>query len=85
MREKKRLPLRERHCWEIMQCQGTESCPARLQPDKACWEIARELDDYRSVCKICQDCLVFVLKNGKIFLPAKEERLPAQQAGCKRA
>ncbi len=52
------------HCWEIMQCKGTDDCPARLNPEIPCWEIARELDDYRSNFNVCKDCLVYLTKNG---------------------
>lgn len=81
MRDNEMLPLGERNCWEIMQCKGTESCAARRHPEKPCWQIAQEMEDYRSVFKICQDCIVFMLKNGLIFLSEKEARLIVKQAG----
>jgi len=55
-----------------MKCKGTESCPAREQKHKNCWDIARELDDYRSAFKICQDCIVYMLKNGNSVLSDRE-------------
>lgn len=59
-------------CWEIMKCKSTESCPARQESGKSCWDIARELDDYRSAFNICQDCIVYMLKNGNSVLSEKE-------------
>ncbi len=66
------MPNSDWPCWEIMKCKGTENCPARQHPDKSCWEIARELDDYRSAFNICQDCIVFMLKEGNTSLTEKE-------------
>jgi hypothetical protein len=76
-------PNRELHCWEIIKCRGTEDCPARKHPEKLCWEIAREMNDYRSVFKICQDCVVFMLKNGKIALSEMEIGSLAKCSGCR--
>ncbi len=55
-----------------MKCDSKESCPARQEPEKSCWQIASELDDYRSAFKICQDCIVFMLKNGASALSEQE-------------
>ena len=71
----------ERPCWEIMQCKNTENCPARLQPDKPCWKIASELDDYRSALKICHDCLVYMLKNGTTVFTEQEIRMIIKRRG----
>ena len=56
------LPKSEWPCWEIMKCEGTEDCPARKSPGENCWEIAREMDDYRKAFNICKDCVVYMLK-----------------------
>lgn len=45
-------------CWNIMQC-GNEKCSAR-ENGKACWEVADELDDYRSAMNVCSDCIVYL-------------------------
>jgi len=50
-------------CWEITKCEGTDDCPARLATDTPCWEIARDLDDYRNAMNVCGDCLVYVSKH----------------------
>ena len=60
------------HCWEIMQCQGTEDCPARKRPEENCWEIAREIDDYRKAFNVCKDCVVYLLKNKNTVLNDRE-------------
>jgi hypothetical protein len=67
MRHKSDIP-----CWEIMKCEGTESCPARKSPGTPCWEIARDLDDYRSAFNICKDCLVYMLKHENTVLSQQE-------------
>lgn len=56
------LPNSDWPCWEIMQCEGTDDCPARKHPNQDCWEIASEMDDYRKAFNICKDCVVYMLK-----------------------
>jgi len=55
-----------------MGCDNKESCPARQEPEKSCWQVASELDDYRSAFKICRDCIVFMLKNDTSTLSEQE-------------
>jgi len=81
MRENEMVPNSELQCWEIMQCKNTEGCPARLHPDKPCWEIARELDDYRSALKICHDCIVYMLSNGANTFTEQEIRMIMKRKG----
>ena len=59
-------------CWEIMKCVGTEDCPARRHPDRNCWEIASEVDDYRKAFNICKDCIVYMLKAENSVLTKQE-------------
>jgi hypothetical protein len=82
MGKKERLSLREMHCWEIIGCQGTENCPARQHPEIPCWELARDLEDYRSVFKICRDCIVFMVKNETIVLSDEEKHSIINQTEC---
>jgi len=60
------------YCWEIMQCENPEGCPARMNSEKPCWEIASEADDYRMVNNICRDCIVYVLKADNSVLSKQE-------------
>jgi len=66
------IPSSEWPCWRLMGCDNKESCPARQEPDKSCWQVASELDDYRSAFKICRDCIVFMLKNETSTLSEQE-------------
>ena len=59
-------------CWEIMQCSGSENCPARLFPDVPCWEIAEILGASQSVLDVCQDCLVYIIKANKPVITKDE-------------
>lgn len=52
-------------CWEIMKCGGRDECPARQNPLVPCWEIIRELDDYRKAFAVCHDCIVYLVKRGE--------------------
>lgn len=82
MGKKERLALRDMHCWEIIGCQGTENCPARKHPEIPCWELAQDLDDYRSVFKICRDCIVYMVKNETIVLSDEEKQSIINQTEC---
>lgn len=64
------LEKKERSCWEITNCEGTDTCLARQEPETPCWEIASELDDYRSNLNVCKDCFVFI--SGNSILPDQE-------------
>jgi len=51
-------------CWEIMNC-GNLECPARLDPETPCWEIAHKSEAYHDVSNTCTDCVVYLLKDVK--------------------
>ncbi len=65
-------PIKDMPCWEIMQCSGTENCPARTHPDVPCWEIAEKLGTSQSVMNICSDCIVYVVKTNDPILTRNE-------------
>ncbi len=64
--------IKDLPCWEIMNCSDTGNCPARKDTKRSCWEIARELSDYRAEFDICPDCIVYVVKNTNLSLSAHE-------------
>lgn len=68
-------------CWEIMKC-NDEHCLARKSSSKACWEIVRELGDYRAGFDVCKDCLVYVLKTGSLHLSDQEMEAMASSKNC---
>lgn len=70
---------KEWSCWEITKCEGTDNCLARKQSEKACWEIAGELEDYRSVFNVCTDCIVYLLKHEGNTMPKKKIRAIVKQ------
>ncbi len=63
---------RDLACWEIMGCSQKESCLAAKNPDRPCWMIAGEQNDYRSAFAVCQDCVVFMLKHENTTLSGEE-------------
>lgn len=67
------------HCWEIMNCDGSEECLAKKNPEIPCWELANEIGDYRRFCSICLDCIVFVLKKNPAVLSDKQKRTILQR------
>jgi hypothetical protein len=74
------------YCWEIMQCENPDDCPAKKNPGKPCWEIATESDDYRKANNICRDCIVHVLKVGKSALSKQEiKNIMEKKISCKLA
>ena len=64
----------ERHCWQITHCGNEGSCLAWKQglESRPCWEVAQELDDYRSALNVCTDCIVFILKENSAALNNEE-------------
>jgi hypothetical protein len=67
-----------------MQCDESERCSARIDPETPCWEIIGRLGDYRSACDICRDCIVRVLKTGISVLTAEEvNSIVKAKTGCK--
>lgn len=64
----------EWQCWEITNCGEEKNCPVGRQqgPPRPCWEIARDLDDYRTALNVCKDCIVFLIKQGKSLLSEQE-------------
>ena len=71
-------------CWEIMQCENPDNCPAKKNPGKYCWEIASETDDYRKANNICRDCIVYVLKIGNSVLSKQEiKSIVKKKTTCK--
>ncbi len=59
-------------CWKITKCFNTENCPARERENIPCWELARELDDYRTVLNVCEDCLVYLSRHKNSVLSEAE-------------
>lgn len=48
-------------CWEITDCQDVD-CIARQEPEKPCWEIAKQIHDGYDPFEICKECVVYLLK-----------------------
>ena len=61
-------------CWEITQCGNQDSCLAWTPENagKACWQVATELDDYRSAMNVCKDCIVYISKHANSALSEQE-------------
>ena len=66
----------ERHCWQITLCGNEEDCFAWQEGrgNRPCWEVAQELDDYRSALNVCKDCIVFISKENVDALSEEEVR-----------
>lgn len=53
-------------------------------PEKSCWEKASEVGDFRNVYNICEDCLIFILKNKTTLLSDKEiHSIGTREVSCK--
>jgi hypothetical protein len=48
-------------CWEILNCDNL-TCLARQEPETPCWEIAKRVEDYRSISNTCRDCIIYLSK-----------------------
>ncbi|MFH1020372.1 MAG: hypothetical protein V1782_07145 [Pseudomonadota bacterium] len=65
----------EWHCWQITHCGNEDNCLAGkqgLKENRPCWEVAQELDDYRSALNVCKDCIVFISKENSAALSEAE-------------
>ena len=70
-------------CWEIMNCDAAKKCPAKTRPETPCWEIAREIADYRYILQICTDCIVHMLSGESSGLSKNEIRaIMLNKANC---
>lgn len=67
-------------CWEIMNCDNLK-CPARLEPETPCWEIAKRVEAFNNVSNTCKDCVVFILKEETNILSKKELHDIVRQRG----
>jgi hypothetical protein len=59
-------------CWEIIHCENADDCPARKNPQKECWEMARESCNDKYALNICVDCIVYLIKTGNPLLSNQE-------------
>jgi hypothetical protein len=68
-----------------MQCDKSENCPAKKNPETPCWEIFQAIDgDYRNFFNICGDCIVHVLKADNPVLSNQEaESIVEAKLNCK--
>ena len=58
------------NCWEITNCDILD-CPARLEPETPCWEVAKRLETFNDISNTCKDCIVYILKEKANILSKK--------------
>jgi predicted ATP-dependent Lon-type protease len=59
-------------CWEITKCREMD-CRARAEPETPCWEIAKlSNDSFCAQYRVCEDCLVYLIKQAKTDLSNEE-------------
>jgi hypothetical protein len=70
--------------WGTKKCKEVVGFSTEEYPEKPCWELASEVGDFRSVFNICEDCIVFILKNGTTILSEEEIRsIGNREISCK--
>ena len=70
-------------CWKITNCQKTSFCPAGQHPDIPCWEIASQLNDYRSRLNVCEDCLVYLaMQDNPVLLHDEIQEILKKRGTC---
>jgi hypothetical protein len=66
-----------------MNCDPAKKCPAKARPETPCWEIAREIADYRYILQICTDCIVHMLSGEGSGLSKNEiQAIMLNKANC---
>lgn len=53
---------RELRYWEEKKHEGMDSFSMKEYTEKPCWKTARELDEFRCLFNICEDCIVFYIE-----------------------
>ena len=70
--------------WRIEKSTGVVGFSVKVNPEKPCWEMAREVGDFRSAFNICEDCIVFLLRSGtKIFSEQEIRSIGNREISCK--
>ncbi|MEJ2031815.1 MAG: hypothetical protein P8Y63_01990 [Deltaproteobacteria bacterium] len=69
-------------CWEITNCSHDECFMRHYEGGKQCWEVASELDDYRSAMNVCRDCIVYITKQKDSVLTEAEITVIMEKKGC---
>ncbi|MDA8165650.1 MAG: hypothetical protein M0017_11535 [Desulfobacteraceae bacterium] len=69
-------------CWKITNCRRNECCLGQHAEEKQCWEVASELDDYRSAMNVCKDCIVYITKQANSVLTEAEITVIMERKGC---
>jgi hypothetical protein len=70
--------------WELEGCKGGAGYSTKEYPEKPCWKTASEVGDFRSAFNVCEDCIVFLLKNGTTLLSEDEIRtIGDREVSCK--
>jgi hypothetical protein len=69
-----------------MQCENSDDCPVRENPEKPCWETAHKFENFRKANNICRDCIVYVLKVESSVLSKQEiQKIMEKKTSCKLA
>ena len=69
-------------CWKITNCCSSDCCLRQYEGEKKCWELASELDDYRSAMNVCKDCIVNISKQDDSVLSKAEIAMIMEKKGC---
>lgn len=75
----------DKSCWEITRCGCEAKCLAKQREEEAkpCWDLAMELNDYRSAMNVCKDCIVYVTKSRRGSLSdAEVEEILRRKVEC---
>ena len=59
------------NCWQITNCDNLD-CPARLEPETPCWEIAQRVADFQNISNTCKDCIVHIIKEEPSVLEKRD-------------
>ncbi|HIJ89607.1 MAG: hypothetical protein OEV89_01965 [Desulfobulbaceae bacterium] len=79
------MALDEWCCWQITHCGKEDSCLALKQGNgnRPCWEVALELDDYRSALNVCNDCIVYISKGSSASLSDEDvQKIMERKVEC---
>ena len=77
------MVVEEWNCWEITGCSKKDNCPAGINSAQKCWDIARQMDNFKSAMNVCEDCLVYLTQQQNSILSKGDvEEILAQKGVC---
>lgn len=72
--------FKHQECMDVVQCEVFEYNLVNSQNKTSCWEMARQVKDFRYLYNICQDCIVYLFgQDNNVFTQNEMENILAKR------